>query len=261
MEAPPAATPRLYHAASSYYSAIARLGLVEGGVAFTGVPTDIHRRKAQLDPAYVRLNPHMTVPTLVIGARVLTESRDIVRFAFGDRDEDAATRRWVDDHYAFPVEELTFGWFLAWNPLARRAIPRALGATEAQLRALAEAHPDLRDAYLARAEVFAARCRTFDPEAAVALLDARRRAALALLDALDGSLADGREVLVPPAYGPADVVWTVFLGRMGFLRMGEEITRRPALRRWFASMRARPSFRAADVWDRIKVLGLLKQIL
>ena len=254
-------TPRLYHTASSYYSAVARLALVEGGVAFTSVPVDIHRRKAQLEPGYVRLNPGMTVPTLVLGDRVLTESRDIACHAFGARGDDAATRRSLDDHYAFPVEELTFGWLLRWNPLARRAVPRTLAATEARLRALAEEHPDLREAYLARAEVFAGRCRTFDPGAAVALFEARRRAALALLDALEGALADGRQVLVPPAYGPADVVWTVFLARMGFVRMGDEITRRPALGRWFASMRARPSFAAADVWDRIKVVGLLKQIL
>ncbi len=257
--------PRLYHTASSYYSSIARLALVEAGVAFTPVPTDIHRRKANLEPEYVRLNPNMTVPTLVLGDRVLTESRDIAlfAFAFGDHKQggDPVARRWFDDHYAFPVEELTFGWLLHWNSLARRFVPRSLAATEARLRESAIAYPDLRERYLARAEVFAGRRRTFDPDAVVALFNDRRRAALGLLDALEGALADGREVLAPPAYGPADVVWTVFLARMRFVRMGDKITRRPALARWAKSMFARPSFRAADVWDRIKIIGLLKQVL
>ena len=106
---------RLYHAASSYYSSIARLALVEAGVAFTSVPLDIHRRMAQFEPGYARLNPNMTVPTLVLDGRTLSESRDIVLFAFGDRGDDDATRRWLDEHYAFPIDELTFSWLLRWN--------------------------------------------------------------------------------------------------------------------------------------------------
>lgn len=98
----------LYHAASSYYSAIARLALVEAGVAFTSVPVDIHRRMAQFEPDYVRLNPGMTVPTFALADRTLTESRDIMLHAFPDRVDDEATRRWLDAHYAFPIEELTF---------------------------------------------------------------------------------------------------------------------------------------------------------
>jgi ganglioside-induced differentiation-associated protein 1 len=254
-------TPRLYHAASSYYSAIARLALVEAGVAFTSVPLDIHRRMAQFEPDYARLNPNMTVPTLALHDRTVTESRDIVNFAFGAGGDDEATRRWLDVHYAFPIEELTFAWLLRWNPLARRFVPKSLAAARAHLRALATAHPDLKDRYLDRADVFAERRRVFDPTALASLWNQRRRGALELLDRLEVALKDGRSLLVPPTYGPADVVWTVFLARMRFLRLGDEIECRPALARYAASMFARPSFRTADVWDRIKVLGFLRQVL
>src|SRR5262245_23284361 len=101
--------PRLYHAASSYYSMIARLALVENGHGFESVLVDIHRRREQLEPAYVRLNPGMTVPTLVDvpGAppRILADSRDILRFAFAAEASgfDSETERWVGAHYAFPI--------------------------------------------------------------------------------------------------------------------------------------------------------------
>ncbi|WP_437712335.1 glutathione S-transferase [Sorangium sp. So ce448] len=254
---------RLHHAASSYYSMVARLALVERGVPFESVSVDIHRRAQQLTPDYARLNPNLTVPTLQVDGRVLSQSRDILLFAFGTTEAalDDATRGWLDRHYAFPIEELTFGWLLSWNPLARPAVRRTLVATEKRLRQLATEHADLADVYTRRAEVFAGRVRTFDPGRVVAMFGERKRAAIELLDALDGALADGRESLVPGGYGPADVVWTVFLARMGFVRFDAEIARRARLARYAKAVKARPSFREADVWDRLSPLKLIKQVL
>jgi tetrachloro-p-hydroquinone reductive dehalogenase len=259
----PAGSATLHHSPSSYYSTIARLALVERRVPFTPVKVDIHRRMEQLAPDYARLNPNLTVPTLAVDGRVLSQSRDILLFAFGTAEAalDDATRGWVDRHYAFPIDELTFGWLLSWNPLARRAVPKTLAATEKRLRALAAEYPDLADVYGRRAEVFAGRVRTFDPEGVVAMFGERKRAALELLDALDGALADGRETLVPGGYGPADVVWTVFIARMGFVRFDGEVAARPNLARYARVVKARPSFREADVWDRLSPLKLLKQVL
>src|SRR5262249_44616608 len=75
--------PRLYHAPSSYYSMIARLALAEGGVAYHPVFMEIHVRTRQQEPDYVRLNPNMTVPTLVLADRILDQSRDIAEYALG----------------------------------------------------------------------------------------------------------------------------------------------------------------------------------
>ena len=293
--------PRLYHAPSSYYSMIARLALNEGGVAYEPVFVDIHVRMSQQLPDYVRLNPNMTVPTLVLPGRILDQSRNIAEFAldhvhdFGlgqskvmnvidfksaERDAggkpistfphpalgaddvlNAETKHWLDLHYSYPIEELTFGGFLSRNPLARVMIPKQLAASHRRLLARALAHPDLAEVYKARAAIFAERARIFDPEKALHLAEKRRAEAIDFMDQLERNLADGRAVMVPPTYGLADVVWTVFLARMEFTGLGAEIVKRPALARYWRAMQMRPSFAAADIWTRLQVLRLIGGIL
>ncbi|MEP9352217.1 glutathione S-transferase [Xanthobacter sp. KR7-65] len=259
----PGAKPRLYHAPSSYYSMIARLALAEGGVAYEPVLMDILRRRGQQRPDYVRLNPHMTVPTLVLSDRVLIESRDIAAYGLGVSEGvlDGETKTWLDLHYAFPIEELTFGTAIARNPLARILIPRHLETIRRTLLARAAENPDLSGPYEARAALFAERVRTFDPAAAIELYARRRSEAMGLLDRLEHALRDGRAFLVPPAYGLADVVWTVFLARVAFVGLGDEIARRPVLARFWSDMQGRPSFAAADIWARVHVFRLIGSML
>ena len=133
------------------------------------------------------------------------------------------------------------------EPARARAVPKTLAKTAKRLRQLAVEHPDLADVYTRRADVFAERVATFDPAGVVALLGDRKRAALELLDALDAALADGRETLAPGGYGPADVVWTVFLARISFVHLDAEIAKRDQLARYTAAVMARPSFSEADV--------------
>lgn len=255
--------PRLYHNPSSYYSMIARLALAEGGIAYERVFVDIHLRASQQRPDYVRLNPNMTVPSLVLPERILDQSRSIAEYALGVADGalDAETKFWVDLHYDYPIEELTFGGFLSRNPMARIMIPRMLAAAHRRLLADAAAYPDLAGVYTARAVVFAERMRVFDPDKAVRLSQTRRAEAIGFMDQLQNRLADGRAVLVPPAYGIADVVWTVFLARMEFSGLGAEITKRAGLARYWRAMQARPSFTAADIWTRLHVLRLIGGIV
>ncbi|WP_168201698.1 glutathione S-transferase family protein [Phreatobacter aquaticus] len=255
-----APVPRLYHAAPSYYSMIARLALIEAGVPFEPVRLDIHRRKQQLDPDYVRINPDMTVPALAWPGRILADSRLILAEAFASLPASAESEAWVDKHYAFPIEELTMGRLMATNPLARRFFPRTLVSIHARLLTLAEAHPDLAERYRHRAERFAERIETFDPSAVVGLFAHRLAEAESLLDQLDAALADGRSFLDGQAYGPADVVWTVFLARMRFVGRAEAVTRRPSLARYEAAMSARPSHHAADLWTKLHPLRMLRQL-
>jgi glutathione S-transferase len=255
--------PRLYHALSSYYSMIARLALVEGGIAYESVVIDIHLRMAQQRPDYVRLNPNMTVPTLVLPDRILDQSRDIAEYALGVSEAtiDGETKAWLDLHYGYPIEELTFGGLLARSPLARIMIPRRLESVRRRLLERAAQNPDLAKIYEERAEVFAGRVRVFDPAAVMRLSEQRRAEALGFMDRLEQTLHDGRGVLVPPAYGAADVVWTVFLARMEFVGMGAELQKRPALARYWRAMQARPSFAAADIWTRLHVFRLIGGML
>ncbi|HVZ08342.1 glutathione S-transferase family protein [Rhodopila sp.] len=255
--------PRLYHAPSSYYSMIARLALAEGHVDYDPVYMDIHVRKSQQEPGYVRLNPNMTVPTLVLADRVLDQSRAIAEYALGTDEAtlDAETKAWLDRHYAYPIEELTFGHVLARNPVARVVIPRLLRGIHRRLLALAAANPDLAPVYRARAAVFAERVRTFDPAAAARLWQRRRDEAIGMLDRMEQTLADGRATMVPPAYGIADTILTVFLARIAFTGLGNEIAARPALLRYWRTMQARPSFAAADIWTQMHFGRLVGAIL
>src|SRR6476659_7549080 len=253
------AKPRLYHAPSSYYSMIARLALAKGGIAYEPVFVEIHVRMSQQRPDYLRLNPNMTVPTLVLADRILDQSRDIAEYALGVTEAtiDGDTKAWLDLHYGYPIEELTFGGLLARSPLARIMIPRRLESVRRRLLERARQNPDLAKVYEARAAVFAGRVRAFDPVAVVQLAEKRRAEAIGFMDRLEHTLGDGRGVLVPPAYGVADVVWTVFLARREFVGMGAELQKRPALARYWRAMQARPSFAAADIWTKLHVLRLI----
>lgn len=252
---------QLFHSPSSYYSMIARLALTESGRPFTLTKVDIHRRMAQFEPSYVRINPHMTVPALVLPGRTIADSRDILTWAYGDQPFGPQVEDMVARQYRFAIDELTFSCLLRANPIARKIIPGKLARTRDRLIALAAANPDLADLYRQRSEVFAHRVRTFDPRAVAALFDTRWAQAAAELAWLESVLADGRRFLCGDTYGPADVVWTVFLARMRFIRRGAEVERLPSLRRYEADMRARPSFAAADVWPSVNIFKLIKQML
>ena len=136
-------------------------------------------------------------------------------------------------------------------------IPRRLKAIRRRLLERASHNPDLADVYRARAAVFAERVRTFDPAAVARLSQQRRAEAIGFMDRLEQTLHDGRGVIAPPAYGVADVVWTVFLARMEFVGLGTELQKQPALARYWRAMQARPSFAPADIWTKLHVARLI----
>ena len=255
--------PRLYHTPSSYYSAIARLALAEGDVSYEPVFVDIHFRRDQQRPDYVRLNPHMSVPTLVLPDRILDQSRAIAGYALSvdEATLDPEANSWLDLHYGFPIEEVTLGGMLAHNPVARFMFPKMLDRAHRRLLALATENPDLAKAYKARAELFAERIRIFDPAAAIRLFKRRRAEAIDIMDRMDRTLADDRAVMAPPAYGIADTVLTVFLARMEFVGLSADVAKRPALVRYWRVMQARPSFAAADVWTKPHPARMIGAIL
>ncbi len=247
--------PVLYHAPSSYYSMIARLALAEGGVDYERVFVDILLRGTQHSAAYARLNPEMTVPSLVLGARVLTQSRAVVEWALGAGEgaRGGEIGYWMDLAYSFAVDELTFGGLLARHAVARAVIPARLAAARRRLVRRAGEWPDLADVYTRRAAVFAERERVFAPAGAGRLFAARCGEACGLLDQLERRLGDGRGVLVGAVYSGADVVWTVFLARLVFVGLAGEIACRAGVARYWGAMRGRGSFAAADVWTRLRV--------
>ena len=179
----------------------------------------------QQQPDYVRLNPNMTVPTLVLADRILDQSRDIAEYALGVSAAtlDGETKAWLDLHYGYPIEELTFGGLLARNPLARIMIPEAarigpsppprtcqrrIPTSPRSMRSAPRSLPGASAPSIPRPS-YGFR-RSVAPKRSASWIGSSRR------------LRDGRAVLVPPGYGVADVVWTVFLARMEFVGMGAE---------------------------------------
>ncbi|MGH7040823.1 MAG: hypothetical protein ACREFY_01670, partial [Acetobacteraceae bacterium] len=204
-----------------------------------------------------------TVPTLVLADRILDQSRDIAEYVLGlgGTTLDSEAKAWLDLHYAYPIEELTFGGILARNPMARIMVPKLLGRAHRRLLTLATENLDLAPAYEARAKIFAERARIFDPASALRLSERRRAEATDIMDRMEWTLGDGRATMVPPAYGIVDAVLTVFLGRMEFAGLGDEIPKRPTLARYWRAMRTRPSFAAADIWTRFHAFRLIGGIL
>ena len=213
---------------------------------------DIHVKMVQQQPDYVRLNPNMTVPTLVLAGPHPRPEPGHRRVCAGRQRSDA---RWRDESLARPSLRLSDrGTDLrrasrAQSPGSDHDSRSGSSPSRRRLLERAARNPDLAKVYEARAAVFAERVRAFDPAAVVRLSEKRRAEAIGFMDRLEQTLHDGRAVLVPPAYGVADVVWTVFLARMEFVGLGAELPKRPALARYWRAMQARPSF-AAQTYGR-----------
>ena len=245
--------PTLYHTDSSHFSMIARLALVESGTAYTSHPVDIHRKRENQEPWFVRLNPDMTVPVLVQGDRVLADSRLILDALFPGQETDL-----LDRIYRFPVDQFTFAWLMSWNPVVRALIPRKLAKIRGDMLALADRNPDLAEVYRARAAVFDQRVAAFSqpPGPRWAELGAM---ADRLLAEIEGGLGSA-DMLDGDRYGATDIAATVFLARIAFCRQKRRLRARPAVAAYWARVRARPGFRKADVWDRLKPSLVLRVI-
>ncbi len=81
------------------------------------------------------------------------------------------------------------------------------------------------------------------------------------MERMERALGGGRATIVPPAYGIADTILTVFLARMEFAGLGAELSKRAALARYWRAMQARPSFAAEDLWTQFHALRLIRGIL
>jgi glutathione S-transferase len=257
--APPPVEVTLLHVPPSFYSQIARLGLVEKGVSYRerfvipGPPAfDSYR------PWYLRLNPQGTVPTLLLDGAPTADSRDILeqldarfdgpRLVPDDPAEQAAMQDWVARGYAIPIRVLTYG-----SPRVRKIGVKLNRKRLRRLERWGRRHPDLESVYAAKRQDIEGLAKAATEEETVAAVHARLGGDL---DALDGILRD-RTFVAGSRYSLADVVWTVLIARsimMGFA----PLEGRPALERWYGSMKARPSFAVADVWERFRPQALLK---
>ena len=256
----------LYSNDSSYYSMIARLVLAEKEVKYEMHKIDIHIKMQQFSPEYVTIQPNMTVPTLVYERNTIDDSHKILFFVnknFAGQDlfpkEDmVAIQKSLTAHYSFSIEDLTMGNALRKSPIARFALGRGLSRASRRCRALMKAHPEFKVA-----------C-----EKKLSLEEQRRRLILSqknnyaqvyqqavdLCDMLESEL-DKHQFAATDKYSLADVVWTVFIGRLFMIKFDSLVTERKNLHAYWQRMTARKSFVEANIWTKMQPKLLIKIML
>lgn len=257
----------LFHAAPSYFSMVARLALAEAQLPTTSRLLDIHLAKQQLSPAYRRLNPHMTVPTLRGPGLLLTDSAQILAFA-----AEHAAERWADadptrrdgiacavaGHYSLNIEALTFSKLLSTRPWFRPVVVRLLGGIISRLEAEARRSPDQADALLAKAQQNRERLALFRDQQPAELLATQRQAVSSYLASLPAVVAGGG--LFGSRVSSADVVLAVLCSRLEMA--GEQaLLSRPDLQGWWQRYRQRPAVASADLWTRFQRRRFVQAVL
>ena len=252
--------PVLYHVPPSFYSQIVRLALAEKGIEYDSqyvIPGPSSYESYA--PWYMRLNRGGTVPTLAHDGKVVSDSRDILRHLdsrfpganLWQKNSCNRTERvdhFVQELYAISFRELSYG-----SPALLRLGVWINKKRVQNLRQRQREAPQLTDLYDAKIEDI----ENFSRNA----LDAdRMRQAWAShcqkLDRLENALWH-RTHIVGNDYTMADLVWTVGIARLKVLGMNP-FEGRPALKKWYARMKARPSFRQAQVMERFQPSAILR---
>lgn len=254
----------LYCFPGSLYSSIARFGLAEKHVPYEERIVDIGPAMRNYEPEYMRINPRGVVPTLAHGDELVTDATRIVSYVDTfldgpsltpeDEDEAARMREWMDRADAIACRELSYGSIPGpMRPLAKHVIqPRRM----ALLRRHRDRNPDLAPQYEARLRDVRAWNETMEDPAAMEALWAKARAAL---DELEEALAS-RRYIAGSTFSLADVIWTPILARLRMLGLDEGFEGRRQVAAYYARMRARPTFREAEVCERVPVGRVLQQL-
>ncbi len=233
--------PVLYDHTGSICSQMARLALVEKGLAFRRRQVDIMETNEQFEAWYVALNPRAVVPTLQIGDEIVTDTICIVnrvqRFPGPDLSGDATTQDWLRDIMAPHYGVLMYRKRLDPDGTAPQIVARGKF-----LEKLLRERPDLKELIEVRLEGN----RRFQ-----ALLKdpAGIERHLADTRALIGKMAEAvasKPFIAGETYSLADCFATAALARFtihGFTHLWRDTP----LASYYERMKARPSFVAAEV--------------
>ena len=235
--------PILYDHTGSICSQMARLALVEKGVAFRRRPVDIMETNEQFEPWYVALNPKAVVPTLVLGDEVVTDTIRIVNrvqmLEGPDLSGDATTQDWLADIMAPHYGVLLYRSRLDPDGTAPQIIAR--GRLLGELLAKRPEMAGLLDARIAGNRRFQALLR--DPGA----IEEHISSTKGLVQRMAAAVED-QPFIAGRAYSLADCFATAALARFVIHDLAHW-WRGTALEDYYARMKARASFEAAEVID------------
>lgn len=256
----------LYSNDSSYYSMIARLVLAEKGVAYDLHKIDIHIKMEQFDPEYVKIQPNMTVPTLVCDGVTVGDSHKILFFVnenfpganlYPEADAKAINES-LARHYDFSIEDLTMGNAMRKSPIAKFALSKGLKKASQRCTILMTTHPELKEACEKKIQLEEQRYKEI--LSADNNYEQVKRRAVELCDMLEGKLSTN-DFAASNQYTLADVVWTVFLARLFMIKFDYLIAERKNLQEYWQRMTMRDSFAKANLWTKMKPAFLLKVII
>ena len=229
----------LYHHGSSVCAAKVRLALAEKGVDWVGHYVDILAGE-QFDPGFLKLNPKGAVPVLVHDGWVLTESTIIAEYVDEAFDgpplkpatpkERARMRAWtkrVDEEVHPCTRPVTYVTTHRHSIMEKRK-------EEVEAHINSDPSPYWRERK---------RGWIYDGFEAPDVGHAIRFFA-GLLKDMDTALSR-TEWLAGDSYSLADVGLTPYANRLAMLGFDEMWADRPHYQRWFAAVKARPSFKPA----------------
>ncbi len=257
--------PMLYHAASSYYSMIARYALGLSGIEYESQLLDIHKKREQLQPWYVAINPAMTVPALVCANQSFYSSEEILQYAQTQHPENWVESTAASDqvqtidelvrqHYQFEVERLTFNVFMQKLPPVRLLFPKLLRKACKELALELAQQPSNPQAIQAKLNLNEQRLAYFSSPL-------QQRQAQQLELARDLIKRFPNKPTGPWLFGDlpsrADVVLLVFLARLNALGLNNTDLVPRALMDWFAEKTQTQAFVDADVWVKFHIWRLL----
>ena len=254
----------LYNIPPSLCSQKVRLVLVEKGVPFRNRWVDIGPSAENYEPWYVKFNPKCVVPTLVNGDEVITDSLVIMRYVAENFDgpalipTDLKEREQMEYWYNL-AESLDFRLF-SISTINSRPSRFGLNLKLKKLRAYSKKYPELRAEYEAKIEdISGLISQSTSPE----VVKEQRAKLEGELDTLDTVLAS-HPFIAGPNYSLADVIWTVSLTRIEFLKQKSLIDSRPNLSSYYKRMQARSSYKDAILYPHFRLgpmLPLLARVL
>ncbi|XP_048384485.1 ganglioside-induced differentiation-associated protein 1 isoform X1 [Stegostoma tigrinum] len=273
----------LYHWSQSFSSQKVRLVIAEKGLKCeeydVNLPLSEHN-----EPWFMRLNPAGEVPVLIHGDNIICESTQIIDYLENTFEGENIPKLMPEEgslyyprvqHYrelldSLPIDAYTHGCILHPELTLDSMIPAyattrirsQIGNTESELKKLAEEHPDLREAYLAKQKQIKSKIRDHDN---VTYLKKIFRELENVLDQVETELQRRIEETPDEGLQPwlcgdffslADVSLSVTLHRLKFLGLARKYWgngKRPNLESYYDRVLQQRTFR--------KVLGNVNNIL
>ncbi len=231
------------------------LTLAEKGVKAQRRMVNIGPSMENYEPWYAAINPRMVIPTLDDDGTIVCDSSVIIRHIDTNFDgpslipEDPAQRQqveeWIRRIDQLSIRELSYGVMRgALSHLRDRLVmPMRLRV----LRRHQRRAPDLHDVYQARIDDVLAWIQTMNEPADMAALRAELDG---ILDDLEAALADDGFV-VGDAYSLADMMATVLVARLRFMKQLADLETKPKLVAHYLRMRERPGFPSTDIAEKM----------